>query len=604
MCGFCGFTGVQPNAERIIQVMCERIAHRGPDDRGYFSDHHVTLGFVRLSIIDIKDGNQPMFNKAGDLGIVFNGEIYNHESLSRELVDKGYSYKTRSDTETLLHMYEEYGEEMVEHLRGMFAFVIYDKKENKIFGARDHFGIKPFYYAEVNGQLLFGSEIKSFFPHPEFKPKVNRDTLEKYLCFQYSPDANTFFEGVKKLPPGHMFVWKNGLEIAPYSQHSFDNKAMPLQEAVARLDIAVEDSIIRHMTSDVEVGAFLSGGVDSSLLVARFGGKKTFTVGFDYEDYNEIEHAKQLSDYAEAENISKIISTSEYWDALQAVQYHMDEPLADPSAVALFFLSELAAEHVKVVLSGEGADELFGGYEIYQQPLALSTYTRIPHPIRKFFSNIAKKLPVGLKGRNFLINATKTVEDRYIGGAYIFTPEERAEILRHDKSFWPQDLTDPYYDEVKDEDDITKMQYLDMNMWLVDDILLKADKMSMAHGLEVRVPYLDMVVASAASKIPTHMRVNKTTTKIAFREMAKKYIPKETSERRKLGFPVPIRLWLREEKYYRIVHEAFDSEICAKYFHTDTLVALLNEHYMEKRDNSRKIWTVYMFLLWHEAYFV
>ncbi len=605
MCGIVCFTGEIEDKEKVIKAMMDKIIHRGPDSYGIHTDKNITLGFRRLSFIDLTEGNQPMYNEDGSIVIVFNGEIYNYASLRESLIEKGHTFSNRSDTETLIHLYEEYDTQMLNHLRGMFAFVIYDTKKEQLFAARDFFGIKPFYYTMINNELLFGSEIKSFLPFPFFKKEVNQEALENYLTFQYSVLPETFFKNVYKLQPAHYLIYKNGkLDIKRYYQPKFNPVKIGLSPTVKAIDKTVQESIVKHKISDVEVGSFLSSGVDSSYLAACFKGAKTFTVGFDYEAYNEIDYAKQLSDGIGIKNINMCISTEDYWNVLPKVQYHMDEPLADPSAVALYFVSKLASKHVKGALSGEGADEFFGGYNIYKEPLDLKIITSLPKWLRKFLGKLVQLIPFRVKGKNFFIRGSKSIEERFIGNANIFSKKERDTILKNPKvSYSPQDLTKPYYEQVSDTDDITKMQYIDIHFWLVGDILLKADKMSMANSLEVRVPFVDKEVFKVASKIPVNFRVNKTSTKYAFRMATQDYLPDSVRTKKKLGFPVPIRIWLREDKYYNTVKEAFESEAAAEYFKTEELIKLLEMHKAGKVDNSRKIWTIYMFLVWHSVYF-
>ena len=605
MCGFCGFSGRIADAGGVLEAMMNRIIHRGPDSFGSYFSEEMSLGFRRLAIIGIEDGAQPLFNEDKSLVLVFNGEIYNHKELRSDLTSKGHVFGTHSDAETIMHLYEEFGKEMFKHLRGMFAFALYNIKENTLFAARDHFGIKPFYYTKTDSGLLFGSEIKAFMPHPDFEPEVNLEALEHYLTFQYSVLSKTFFKGVLKLPAGHYLTLKdNTVEVRRYNSYVFTPSDMTMDTAADFINQAVLDTVSKHMESEVEVGSFLSGGVDSSYIASVFGGQKTFTVGFNNDRYNETEYAKELSAELGLTNFSKIISPDEFFEKLGDVQYHMDEPLADPSAVALYFLSEMASQHVKVTLSGEGADELFGGYNIYKEPMSLAPYSKLPESLRLFLSYLANKLPKGIKGRSFLIRGAKTVEERYIGGAYIFSPEERRELLlRPAIPLDPTDITAPYFRQVKHEDDVTKMQHLDINLWLVGDILLKADKMSMAHSLEVRVPFLDRRVFTIASRLPRHLRVGKSGTKLAFREAAKKHIPQSSASRKKLGFPIPIRVWLRDKKYYGIVRSFFESEDAKEFFDTAALIKLLDSHLSGKRDESRKIWTVFMFLVWYGEYF-
>ncbi len=612
MCGFCGFVDDMEvkEKERNIVNMMNKIIHRGPDGEGKYINEDIALGFRRLSIIDLKEGNQPLYNENKNLVLVFNGEIYNYKSIKEDLISKGHMFKTKTDSEIILHAYEEYDVKLFDHLRGMFAFVIWDKENKTLFGARDFFGIKPFYYAHVNNNFIFASEIKSILEHPNINKNVNLDALQNYLSFQYSVLPETFFKGIYKLPPAHYFIFKNNkLEINRYWEISFNKIKEPhssLEDYSKIIDDVMQDSIKSHMVSDVEVGSFLSSGIDSSYVAASFNGDKTFTVGFDNEKYNEVTEAKKLSNEIKIKNYDKLITPEEYWSVIPKVQYHMDEPLADPAAIALFFVSQLASQHVKVVLSGEGADELFGGYNIYKEPLSLAPLTRLPKPIRVLLGKLAALIPFEIKGKNYLIRASKDVEERFIGNAYIFNEKERAKLLKNNegKKYKNIELTKPFYEKVINYDDITKMQYLDIHLWLTGDILLKADKMSMAHSLELRVPFLDKEVANIATQVPLKYRVNKNNTKYALRLAAKKKLKDNVANRKKLGFPVPIRVWLKNEKYYNIVRDYFTSTFAQKYFNISELTNLLDEHYKGKKDNSRKIWTIYIFLIWYEQYFV
>lgn len=605
MCGFCGFTGDIADRENIIIGMMNKIIHRGPDSAGTHSDEDVTMGFRRLSIIGLEDGSQPMYNEDGSIVICFNGEIYNYQPIKEMLIEKGHVFKSHADTEVLIHLYEEKGEEMLNDLRGMFAFAIYDMKNKKLFAARDFFGIKPFYYGVFNNHMLFGSEIKSFLAFPDFKKEVNTVALENYLTFQYSVLDETFFKGVYKLKPGHYLVYKDGkIDIKRYFQPRFEPEKAGLQDTIKKIEDVMLDSVKTHKISDVEVGSFLSSGVDSSFVAATFKGDKTFTVGFDYEKYNEIGYAEKLSEKVGIDNYSKIISTDEYWDSLGKIQYHMDEPLADPSAVALYFVSKLASKHVKVALSGEGADEFFGGYNIYREPMDLQITRLIPKPLRKGIAAIMKALPFRFKGKNYLIRASMDLEDRFIGNAKMFSEKERERILKNPTGKYNhKEITKPYYDFTKGQDDVTRMQFIDLNLWMVGDILLKADKMSMANSLEVRVPFLDKEVFEVARHVQPDYRVNREATKYAFRMAAKDYLPEEVASKKKLGFPVPTRVWLKDEKYYNIVKTAFQSEAAQKYFNTDKIVKYLDDHKNGKADNSRKVWTIYMFLVWYNQFF-
>ncbi len=606
MCGFVGFTGHLVGGDEILKNMMDTIIHRGPDSAGTHIDSDISLGFRRLSIIDLDSGTQPMYNETNDIVIVFNGEIYNYQELKKDLIEKGHVFRNNSDTETLIHSYEEYGEAMLDRLRGMFAFVIWDGKKKKLFAARDFFGIKPFYYAIVDGQLVFASEIKSILEYTPYKKEINPLALENYLTFQYSVLPETFFKGIYKLMPSHCLTFENGeLTIRRYWEPVFEpDENVTLEELTDKIDDAMQASIKRHKISDVEVGSFLSSGVDSSYVAACFKGDKTFTVGFDYAKYNEIDYAKSLSEKIKIDNYSKLISTDEYWDIIPTVQYHMDEPLADPSAIALYFVSQTAAKHVKVSLSGEGADEFFGGYNIYREPFSLRPITRLPKGLRKALGACAAAIPFKIKGKNYLIRGSKDVEERFIGNAFLFNEKEREKLLKNPTGKYNHtELTKPYYDKVKNLDDTTKMQYIDIHFWLIGDILLKADKMSMAHSLEVRVPFLDRDVFEVARKVPLKYKVTKENTKFAMRQAAHRYLPDMVAEKKKLGFPVPIRIWLKEDKYYNTVKDAFTSPAAAEFFNVDEIVKLLDDHRNGKNDNSRKIWAIYMFLVWYKRYF-
>ena len=651
MCGICGFTGQNVDRGQVLTDMMNRIIHRGPDGAGQYMDDEIAMGFRRLSIIDLEGGDQPMRTEDGRLVITFNGEIYNYRELREELKGRGHSFRTRSDTEVLLHGYSEYGVKILDRLRGMFAFVIWDTRKKELFGARDMFGIKPFYYAQAGGSFIYGSEIKSILEYPGYEREVNLEALEQYMSFQYSVLPETFFKGIFRLPAGHYMIWKDGkLRTRRYfdpmltpvkakdrekeeGRKTVGEKAVGEKAAgekaagekadshncidgsgagqsahdrlVDEIDRAVQESVRYHMVSDVEVASLLSSGVDSSYVAATFKGAKTFTVGFDYETYNEIPYAEALSGEVGIRNYSKIISTREYWKEFPKIQYYMDEPLADASAAALYFVDREASRHVKVILSGEGADELFGGYVIYHEPFSLNAYQKIPAGVRRAAAAVVSVLPGHPKGKGFIIRGAKPVEERFIGNANVYTVKLRNRVLRHTtKNSDPKNLTAPYYRRARHLSDTEKMQYIDLNFWLQGDILLKADKMSMAHGLESRVPFLDRGVFTTAKNIPLEEKISRTNTKTAFREAARRYIPEAAAQKKKLGFPVPIRIWLRQDKYYGIVKKAFLSKEAQLFFHTEELMKLLDAHRAGREDYSRQIWTVYTFLVWYRQYFV
>lgn len=607
MCGIAGFMGQVENRADVIRNMTEVITHRGPDSDGFFTDDNISMGFRRLSIIDLGSGHQPIYNEDKSLVLTFNGEIYNYKDLRKELIAKGHKFYTDTDSEVLVHGFEEWKEDMLPKLRGMFGFAIYNTKDNSLFIARDFFGIKPMHYTQIGNDFVYASEIKSILEYPKFEKKFNRKALDSYLSFQYAVPPETFFEGVYCLMPGHYLWYKNGeVETTRYFEARFNpDEGMTEEEAVDKIEKVFENSVNAHKIADVEVGCFLSSGVDSSYVSTYFADQKTFTVGFDFgEKYNEISWAKNLSEKIGVEHHTHLISSEEFWDAVPTVQYHMDQPLADPSCIALYFVSRLASHYVKVVLSGEGADELFGGYTCYNDPRVFKIYqTIVPHCIRKAIRAICRKLP-DIKGRDYLIRACDKLEERYIGNAFMYDYKQKQELLKDPSiATRPQDLTRKYYYRCRKYDDVTKMQYLDINMWMVGDILLKADRMSMANSLELRVPFLDKEVFKVASSLPTKLRCNKHNTKYAMRKAAVRHMPEATAEKEKLGFPVPTRVWLRDEKYYNVVKTKFKGKTAEKFFNTDVLVSWLDSHFSGKEDNSRRVWTIYVFLVWYDIYF-
>lgn len=607
MCGIAGFMGQVENRADVIRNMTEVITHRGPDSDGFFTDDNISMGFRRLSIIDLGAGHQPIYNEDKSLVLTFNGEIYNYKDLRKELISKGHKFYTDTDSEVLVHGFEEWKEDMLPKLRGMFGFAIYNTRDNSLFIARDFFGIKPMHYTQIGNDFVYASEIKSILEYPKFEKKFNRKALDSYLSFQYAVPPETFFEGVYCLMPGHYLWYKDGeVETTRYFEARFNpNEEMTEEEAVDKIEKVFENSVNAHKIADVEVGCFLSSGVDSSYVSTYFADQKTFTVGFDFgEKYNEISWAKNLSEKIGVEHHTHLISSEEFWDAVPTVQYHMDQPLADPSCIALYFVSRLASHYVKVVLSGEGADELFGGYTCYNDPRVFKIYqTIVPHCIRKAIRAICRKLP-DIKGRDYLIRACDKLEERYIGNAFMYDYKQKQELLKDPSiATRPQDLTRKYYYRCRKYDDVTKMQYLDINMWMVGDILLKADRMSMANSLELRVPFLDKEVFKVASSLPTKLRCNKHNTKYAMRKAAVRHMPEATAEKEKLGFPVPTRVWLREEKYYNVVKTKFKGKTAEKFFNTDVLVSWLDSHFSGKEDNSRRVWTIYVFLVWYDIYF-
>ncbi len=610
MCGFVGFSGRLENKKQILNKMMERIIHRGPDSEGEFISENIALGFRRLSIIDLEGGSQPIYNEDKSIVIVYNGEVYNFMELRSELLADGHIFSTNTDTEVLVHGYEKWGKELASHLRGMYAFIIFDKNENKIYGARDIFGIKPYYYYKTtSGDYLFGSEIKSFLEHPDFVKRVNKKALRPYLTFQYSALDETFFEGVYKLPPAHYFELKldcdDDIKPVRYWDVDFTEVEADFDFYVNEIDKTVNGSVAAHKISDVPVGSFLSGGVDSSYITAALMPDKTFSVGFNFDKFNETDLAKELSDKLKIENYKKIITSDECFDAISDIQYHMDEPQSNPSSVPLYFLAKLAKEHVTVVLSGEGADEIYAGYEWYDETPVMQKYKKLPKFLRVAAANISKHLPY-FKGHDLIIKCSGNPEDYFIGQAKVFREKEALSILTSEYRKAPsvKEVTAPIYAACKNKSELDKMQYLDLKLWLPGDILLKADKMSMASSLELRVPFLDKVVMTEAQSLPHKYKINGKNTKYIFRKAANKTLPDEWADRKKMGFPVPIRFWLREDKYYNIVKEAFLAEYVSEFFDRNKLLKLLSDHKDGKANNQRKIWTVFVFLVWYKRFFI
>lgn len=601
MCGHISIYYKNKKAdELLIRQLTEKMRHRGPDDTGYFIKDNIAFGFNRLSIIDLEGGNQP-FEKEKRT-IIFNGEIYNHNELREGLIGNN-EFATNSDTEVLLTSYINYGEKCVDKLRGMFAFIIYDEVKNIVFGARDHFGIKPLYYVNNDDFIAFSSEYKSLVTLFG-KVNVDQSALQNYLSFQYTPNYNTIINEIKEVPNGTYFTIKNGdIEFKKYHNFKFSNKDITAKNIY---DV-VNDSVKHHMIANVEVGTFLSGGIDSTIvtaLAANINPKiKSFSIGFDVEGYNELTIAKKTAEYLGIENISVNVSEQDYIKALPSVAYYMDNPLADPSCVGIYLLSKEARKHVKVVLSGEGSDELFGGYNIYKEYYSLKPFSYLPEVIKCEVNKIAKSLP-DIKGKNYLLRGTTKLKDRYIGNAKIFSNEEVKNIMyNYDKNNTYSNILSNLYEECdkNNYDNVTTMQYIDMNTWLEGDILLKADKMSMAHSLELRVPFLDKEVLKCAEGLTLSQKISKNNTKVLLREAFKDIVPPYMKEKKKLGFPTPIRVWLKSD-LGRYVREIINNAEVDKLINKKYIINLLDEHIRGKKDNSRKIWTVFMFCLWYQIY--
>ncbi|MBV7507295.1 asparagine synthase (glutamine-hydrolyzing) [Bacillus sp. sid0103] len=612
MCGFIGCVhdktqNYSEEQKQQFKNMNDIITHRGPDDDGFYYDDHIQFGFRRLSIIDIESGHQPLTYENERYWIIFNGEVYNYVELREELLSEGLTFSTSSDTEVIIALYSHLKEKAVEKLRGMFSFVIWDKQEQTLYGARDPFGIKPFFYFEDGDRTFFASEKKSILLALE-NDVLNYDSLQHYLTYQFVPEPNTMSDGIKKLEPGHFFTKKIGspMEIKRYWKAHFKPVQKSEPDFIKEIKDVLFDSVKMHMRSDVPVGSFLSGGIDSSIIasIAKefHPAIKTFSVGFEHNGFSEIDVAKETAEKLGVENISYVISPQEYMNEIPKIMWHMDDPLADPACVPLYFVAREARKHVTVVLSGEGADELFGGYNIYHEPQSLEVFNKIPRAGKALLKGIAGMMPEGMRGKSFIERGVTPMEERYIGNAKMFTEIEKRELLNvYREGLDYTDITKPLYAESRGYDPVDRMQYIDIHTWMRGDILLKADKMTMAHSLELRVPFLDKAVFEVASKIPTSLKTVHGTTKYILRKAAEGVVPAHVLDRRKLGFPVPIRHWLKDEMNEwakKIIRESNTEHLINKSY----VLQLLEDHCQGKADNSRKIWTVLMFMVWHQVY--
>ena len=602
MCGIVGLV-TKKEKENTIKLMNDRIKHRGPDGDGYFIDGDVALGHRRLSIIDLSTGDQPMFNEDGSVVTVFNGEIYNYQELKEELIALGHDFKTKSDTEVLVHGYEEWHTDLPKHLRGMFAFAIYDKNKNEVFLARDNFGIKPLYYAKMNDTFMFASEIKAFLDVPDFEKVFNESILETYLEFSFVPTNETFFKGVHRLDAGCSLLYKDGeIKLNKYFKLDFKEENMSFEDAVKNISDVMKDSVEKHLIADVEVGSFLSSGIDSSYIVSLAKPDKTYTVGYENKKYDETMYAKDLAEKLGIKNESKIITKEEYLENISKIMYHLDEPTSDPAAISLYFVAKLASKDLKVVLSGEGADEFFGGYNYYREEVDYKFYNKLPFCIRHAIGKVASIFPEG-RGFNFLVRRGEKLENSYIGVNRNFSSKMAKKVLKNNYELEAIHVTKDVYNEFKNYSNIDKMQAIDINFWLMKDILLKADRMTMASSIEGRVPFIDKEVFKVASHLPFDYKVTKENTKVALRAAAKEVIPTEAYKKKKLGFPVPVREWIKEGDFKEEVEKTLNSDVANKYFNTKIINKMFEEHVNGKKDNYRKIWTIYTFIKWYQLFF-
>lgn len=564
-----GRTG--PYEQNITQVMAQAMPHRGEDYAAHTTEEVALCG----------------------------EHLLRSEDSAITLVCHG----TAEQAAQLLELYQQHGQTGFAQASSGFACAIYDSTQQQLLLARDHFGAKPLYYTLLDGQLAFATEIKALLAAGAPK-QLNELALEQYLTFQYSVLEETFFQGVFKLLPGHCLVFAQGeLVVHEYWDATFaPDQNANLDSLADEIEQAAQASIAQQ--AQVQ-GSFLSSGVDSSYIVASSNVPNTFTVGFDTGTYyNEATFAKELSDKLGLQHHSMLVPAQDYFAALPRMLWHADEPLADPAHMALHFVGALAKEHVNEVFSGEGPDEFFGGYHVYREPLSLRHLTRLPMPLRRLLGKLAERLlPVGMKGRGYFIRGAQTVEQRFVGDAKIFNDDERKALLLRHAGSSALDVTAPHYARVQHLDDVTKMQYLDIKLWLDGDILNGAEKITAAHGLKIHTPLLSRELFDIAARTPTKYRMSLADTKIAFRHAAKRKLPPDVAQKRKLGFPVPIRVWLREEQWANTVREAFQSSAAQAYFNTAELLKLVDQHAASKFDHSRKIWTVYCFLIWYGEFF-
>jgi len=613
VCGLLGFLSNDRRAKEVrddVAVALDLARHRGPDEGGTLHDEDTVLGFRRLSIIDLDLSHQPLPYDGGRYWLLFNGEIYNYLELRERLArEHGASFATDGDGETILAAYKYLGEDCVRELRGMFAFLIWDCEERVLFGARDWFGIKPLFTMTDERGTFFGSEKKSLLAlggtAVEGDAALDTAALQHYLTLQYVPEPATMHRRIGRIESGTAFRLRPGgpLETWRFFRPTFGiRKVDDQQRLYDEVREAVEDSVAKHMRADVTVGSFLSGGIDSTAIAALAKRHNpqliTFTTGFQRQGFSEIDVAAKSAEALGVTHVIKTVSPAEMMDALPLIVWYLDDPVADPALVPLYFIAREARRHVKVVLSGEGADELFGGYNIYREPLSLRALTALPGPVRSALGGMSRRLPHGMRGKDLLRRASIPLEERYYGNARIFRDDELGFLRTRDPKVSFRDVTDPVYAQIAGADDVTRMQYVDLFTWLRGDILVKADKMTMANSLELRVPFLDPEVFRVASTLPVAQRVTREQTKVALRRALRDIVPPHVLERRKLGFPVPIRHWLRAEMY-DWARDVVDSSGTDHLLDRGYVRTLLAAHRAGPHDHSRKLWTLLVFMIWH-----
>lgn len=608
MCGFTGIISKKEYNDDSIRSMLESIRHRGPDNLSFYENENLHLGFARLQIIDLDSrSNQPMIDEETGAVIVFNGEVYNYKELRQDLQGNGVKFKTTSDTEVILKGYLKYGKSILSKLRGMFAFAIFHK--NKVFMARDHFGIKPLYYGfNDKGEFIFGSELKALISNKFFSPRLNNNSLFSYLELQHVCGEDTMIEGIKRLKNGHYLEISNIEDslypiTGEYFQFQMSNdKITNLNDAVYMIRKAVHNSVELHKNADVKVGTFLSGGIDSSYITALTKPEMSFSVGFSEEEgkFDESGLAKKLCEILGIKLNRLIIDKNEVLENLDDIIYHLDEPQANLSSIPLYFLSKLARENATVVLSGEGADEFFGGYDLYREDSAIEKYLKLPKNLRKGLKGASKILPDSSLKRRMEKGALEP-KDLFVGEANISSPSEVRDILsnRYKDGMEARQFTSKFF---KNVDELSGKQLVDLNSFMQYDILLKGDRMSMAHSLELRVPFLDLEVWSVARRLSSDLKVRGNVTKFALREAAKEVLPEEWYTRPKKGFPVPFRDFLKEDSFYNKFYEVLSSELCDDFFDRSAVLDMLKEHKDGIKRNHRRLYSYYVFLVWYDLY--
>ncbi len=619
MCGLLGMLTANADAASYVPAIEKALPcmhHRGPDEAGTWHDENAVFGFNRLSIIDLEHSHQPLQwgpeDQPDRYAMTFNGEIYNYIELREELSALGYSFNTSGDGEPIIVGFHHWGTDVVRHLRGMFGIAIWDSVEKRLFLARDQFGIKPLYFATTPVGTVFASEKKCILELAEdigLELELDRRAIEHYVDLQYVPEPESLHTAIRRLESGCTAEVVPGGELRQtrYFRPQFPAQHVPKgkeQDLFDRIARALEDSVEKHMRADVTVGSFLSGGIDSTAIATLAKRHNpnllTFTTGFERQGYSEVDVAAESAKAIGVEHIVKIVSPEEYANAIPKIMWYLDDPVADPSLVPLYFVAQEARKHVKVVLSGEGADELFGGYTIYKEPLSLKPFEYVPSPLRKGLNRLSQVLPEGVKGKSLLERGSMKMEDRYYGNARSFNFEQLQRVLPWATRDWDhREVTAPIYAQSKHMDPVSRMQHLDLFTWMRGDILVKADKINMAHSLELRVPFLDKVVFEVAESIPYDLKITNGTTKYALRKAMEQIVPAHVLNRRKLGFPVPMRHWLAGEELYGWAQDTINDSETDHIFDKKALLEMLQEHRNGAADHSRRLWTVLAFMVWH-----